>query len=104
MIRIDIDMPNDCASCWIRQNIGCKIANESGWLNNKRDDKCPLEEQPTIEAEPVRHGHWIEKDWDDGDYVCSACGHSWVTIEGTPQDNEMNYCPYCGAHMDEVSE
>lgn len=58
----------------------------------------------TIEAEPVRHGHWIEKDWDDGDYVCSACGHSWVTIEGTPQDNEMNYCPYCGAHMDEVSE
>lgn len=55
---------------------------------------------------PVKHGHWIEQDGFDGDtyYDCSACGHSWVTIEGTPQDNEMNYCPYCGAHMDEVSE
>lgn len=65
-----------------------------------------IDNAPTVEAEPVRHGHWIEKDWVDGDtyYDCSACGHSWVTIEGTPQDNEMNYCPYCGAHMDEVSE
>lgn len=55
---------------------------------------------------PVKHGHWIEQDGFDGDtyYDCSVCGHSWVTIEGTPQDNEMNYCPYCGAHMDEVSE
>lgn len=65
-----------------------------------------IDNASTIEAEPVRHGHWIEKDGFDGDtyYDCSACGHSWVTIEGTPQDNEMNYCPYCGAHMDEVSE
>lgn len=55
---------------------------------------------------PVKHGHWIEQDGYDGDtyYDCSACGHSWVTIEGTPQDNEMNYCPYCGAKLDEVSE
>ena len=61
---------------------------------------------PTIDAEIVRHGHWIEKDWFDGDiyYDCSTCGNSWVTIEGTPQDNGMNYCPHCGAKMDEVSE
>lgn len=64
-----------------------------------------IDEQPTIEAEPVRHGHWIEKKGFDGDtyYDCSACGHSWVTIEGTPQDNEMDYCPACGAKMDEVT-
>lgn len=62
-----------------------------------------IDDAPTIEAEPVRHGHWVEKEWFDGDtyYDCSACGHSWVTIEGTPQDNEMNYCPYCGCHMKE---
>ncbi|MBO6093402.1 MAG: hypothetical protein J6P40_07260 [Oscillospiraceae bacterium] len=42
MVQIDIDMPTDCASCWIRRNMGCRIANESGWLNNKRDENCPL--------------------------------------------------------------
>ena len=45
MIQIDIDMPTDCFSCWVRQNMGCKIANESGWLNNRRDEKCTLKEQ-----------------------------------------------------------
>ena len=47
-------------------------------------------------------GHWIEKDGWDGDvyYDCSACGESWTTIEGTPWDNDMNYCPHCGAKME----
>lgn len=50
---------------------------------------------------PVRHGRWIENDkYAFGTfYDCSICGnrildtgHSW------------NYCPNCGAKMDEVSE
>lgn len=47
-------------------------------------------------------GKWIEKDGWDGDvyYDCSACGESWTTIEGTPWDNDMNYCPHCGAKME----
>ena len=53
MIQIDIDMPTDCASCWIRQNMGCKIANKSGWLNNRRDDNCPLKEQEPLEPKIV---------------------------------------------------
>ena len=44
MVQIDIEMPTDCYSCWIRKNMGCRIANESGWLNNKRDENCPLKE------------------------------------------------------------
>ena len=59
MIQIDIDMPTDCASCWIRQNMGCKIANESGWLNNRRDDKCPLKEQETL-IEDARSQGWSD--------------------------------------------
>lgn len=30
--------------------MGCKIANNSGWLNNKRDDNCPLKEQEHSET------------------------------------------------------
>lgn len=56
-----------------------------------------------IEAlEERKTGKWIEKDGWDGDvyYDCSACGESWITIEGTPWDNDMNYCPHCGAKME----
>ena len=56
---------------------------------------------PTVDAEPVRHGRWINKGYittaygsiDTGE--CSACGAVDVPIE--PYDD---YCPNCGAKMD----
>ena len=46
-------------------------------------------------------GEWVEKlDYNrDTYYDCSVCGNSWTTIEGTPWDNGMNFCPNCGADM-----
>lgn len=55
------------------------------------------------DAEPVRHGEWILNPsdlYDDATWVCSVCGHEWVLIDGTPQENDMHYCPKCGARMD----
>ena len=52
--------------------------------------------------EPL-HGEWkARNDYWDGDiyYICSACGEPWVLIDGTPQENNMNYCPNCGAKME----
>jgi len=62
----------------------------------------PLYEIPTVDAAPVKHGRWIEKEGFDGDsyYTCSACGCEWTTIDGTPAQNNMRYCPECGAMMD----
>ena len=50
-----------------------------------------IDKQPTIDAEPVKHGRWI---WDKrfSDYTCSEC-HNWDLK--TP-----NYCSNCGARMD----
>ena len=58
--------------------------------------------QPTVDAAPVKHGRWIEKEGFDGDsyYTCSSCGCDWTTIDGTPVQNNMRYCPECGAKMD----
>lgn len=56
-----------------------------------------VEEANTIEAEPVRHGRWIE----DGEicgidkYKCSLCGGE----VGGLLDN-TKYCCFCGAKMD----
>ena len=62
-----------------------------------------LSAQNVPSAEPERKmGKWIEKEGYDGDvyYDCSVCGNSWTTIDGTPWDNGMNYCPNCGARME----
>lgn len=58
-----------------------------------------IDAQPTIDAEPVRHGHWIFEEYPDGYYhsQCSLC-NSWFV--GDAFLNPYNYCPNCGAKMD----
>lgn len=46
-----------------------------------------------------KHGRWIDRKF--GEWKCSACNDSWYLEVGDPEDNEMNYCPICGAKMDE---
>ena len=48
------------------------------------------------------HGEWIEQSdgWDGVLYTCSACRCDWCTIDGTPFENNMRFCPECGAKMD----
>ena len=59
-----------------------------------------LQHAPTIEPQRKK-GKWIEQEdsWDGVYYECSACGEPWTTIDGTPWDNGMNFCPHCGAEM-----
>ena len=61
---------------------------------------------PTVDAKPVIHARWIERDdgWGGVYYDCSVCNESWTTIEGTPFDNGMKYCPHCGAKMEQQGE
>ena len=61
-----------------------------------------IEDAPTIEAEPVRLGHWIIDRKFGNDImsneqmvICSECkqGIFW---------GKQNYCPYCGAKMGDL--
>lgn len=57
-----------------------------------------VDEQPTVDAELVRHGHWINK----GYYaICSECGaNSGTQYNGLePIPRWSRYCPDCGAKM-----
>ena len=49
--------------------------------------------------EPERKkGYW--EDFDCGNsYRCTSCGEIWTLNDGTPEENNMNYCPKCGANM-----
>lgn len=54
-----------------------------------------LREAPTVEAEPIRHGHWIRKGLR---WYCSACGNGAFKTDFV---FGARYCPICGAKMDE---
>lgn len=53
-------------------------------------------EAPTVD--PIKRGHWIQVDKNFSYPVkCSICGEEdWYGV--------FNYCPNCGAKMDEVTE
>lgn len=64
---------------------------------------CKIELAPTIDAEPIRHGKWqIYEVFDVKDMTCSSCG--WLYEYYAGMEEEWNYCPHCGAKMNEVEE
>lgn len=59
--------------------------------------KQVFDEQPTIEAEPMKHGKWIEINAAHADYLaCSVCKSEY----GGYSAADFDYCPHCGARMD----
>ena len=59
-----------------------------------------LNDLQSVDAEPVRHGRWI----DNGDYVTTAYGSLDVNVCSNCNaevtiDHYDSYCPNCGAKM-----
>lgn len=59
-----------------------------------------LSTMPDADVEPIRHGEWIMKPDPYGFFgeipVCSACGCT------TKMRETYNYCPNCGAKMEDT--
>ena len=59
------------------------------------------------QVEKVWRGEWQyhPEDYDELTWTCSRCGEVWTLIDGTPDDNNMDFCPACGSPMtDEAVE
>ena len=57
-----------------------------------------IDAQPTIDAVPVVHAHWIDQK--HGVYKCSNC-RNYLDFRGVNAGRgDANYCPNCGAEMD----
>lgn len=62
------------------------------------DIKYHLEEfVPTADVAEVKRGRWLKIEKQPHLMRCSVCGST--SVEGN-----LNYCPRCGAKMDEVEE
>ena len=58
--------------------------------------RSTIEEMPTIEAEPVRHGKWVDT---GSGQECSVCGEIQYGY-----DSGRYYCSNCGAKMEKNNE
>lgn len=73
-------------------------------LDERTNFKFMIADAPTIEAESVKHGRWIRKEskrfyW----FECSECGYP-PPLDKFKREWFSNYCPNCGAKMDEVED
>ena len=94
LIHKTMKMPTSCLSCWIAPTCEVWVREKSKYKGyDDRLDECPLEE--------VKHSHWVIE---RGETVmhCNSCGWAFEYYGGL--EEEWNYCPHCGAKMDEVTE
>ena len=65
-----------------------------------------LREQPTADVREVVRGEDIsDKSIGHWEFKCSVCGADAMVVEGGSLDGaKFNYCPNCGAKMDERRE
>ena len=52
---------------------------------------------------PYGNGKALERRWipfDCDTWECSECKDVFILLEGTPKDNNYNYCPNCGTKME----
>lgn len=73
---------------------------QSGCWIRYRAIEAEVKAQPTVEAEPVRHGKWTREN-NYSAWKCSECGCK-VNRANPLKGNiwNYNYCPNCGAKME----
>ena len=56
-----------------------------------------IEQAPTVDAAPVRHGQWETNSDRPDTLICSVCKCGFDMWK----HDSHNFCPHCGAKMDE---
>ena len=64
-------------------------------FKSREDIQDFLDNIPTADVEPVRHGHWVYDHWCE--FKCSECGEP---SNSKPYKGKEIFCPHCGARMD----
>lgn len=87
-VILPIEIPKSCLDCPCHDGeYGvCNLTRKT--IDDVRPNDCPI----------VKHGYWkyLGGNW----WLCTVCGLE-IEARKTPW---QNYCPFCGAKMDEEEE
>ena len=78
------------------------LGSDGDRLSRMMCDAADVIEKLQSDVQPVVHGEWMVGDYEEGTWECSNCGLLWTLNDGTPEENNMNFCTYCGADMREA--
>ena len=65
--------------------------------------KSFIKNRPAADVAPVRHGRWVHEHMSEG-YAWVMCSECEAVIHKILINKRLNYCPNCGAKMDEPDE
>lgn len=85
----------------LKDAIKTYIQNSAFWTPVYKLLAKVIDDAPTIEAEPVRHGEWAHLGGDE--WCCTVCGEV-IHTEGSWEKPTKKYCNECGAKMDGGAE
>ena len=72
----------------------------SGVVLHRYIKEIDLKDIPAADVAPVRYGRWEKR---GSKWQCTNC-KVLMSIDGTPQENLLYYCPNCGAKMDKEAK
>lgn len=93
------ELPESCTACpfWTVDTktlesgqcfiTGTEIAID-GPQDEKRMNDCPIEKRCC----------WQQEDWDSGVWF-TDCNNAFWLEDGSPEDNKMIFCPFCGKKL-----
>ena len=105
MVKIDITMPTYCYDCPCHDGENGKCNITGAYVFDKRPFDCPLQEDKSAtDVEEVKCSKFVSElvkklDWRgimQDYYQPNSCANCHTALTGTE-----NYCPNCGAKMDE---
>ena len=70
------------------------------WASSAEEAVMSVRRIPAADVVKVRHGRWEKR---GSKWQCTGC-KVLMSIDGTPQENLLYYCPNCGAKMDKEEE
>lgn len=73
----------------------CVLDGDNEAADCFRDCIDLLDSIPAADVVPVVHGQWEKH---GSKWQCTNC-KVLMSIDGTPQENLLHYCPNCGAYM-----
>lgn len=97
--RVFGDVPDECAVFKINHPSQCMAVCRYGYTWH-----CNSGVRAVIWELLKRFEHKCTWQWDDEGYWETECGNKYVILEGTPKENGMKYCTYCGREINEQRE